>query len=120
MADALTTEAAADDEDGVNSPNTQKRLDFAEENDGFDFTNWAVVDEKIFSEDKHRNEEVEARVCSPLTDREMFHVMAAETQTQLKKKMFLVAMTEGKKKPAKGKKPRKSMNVVNGKYATNG
>ena len=29
MADALTTEAAADDEDGVNSPNTQKRLDFA-------------------------------------------------------------------------------------------
>ena len=29
-------------------------------------------------------------------------------------------MTEGKKKPAKGKKPRKSMNVVNGKYATNG
>ena len=29
MSDALTTEAAADDEDGVNSPNTQKRLDFA-------------------------------------------------------------------------------------------
>ena len=29
MADTLTTEAAADDEDGVNSPNTQKRLDFA-------------------------------------------------------------------------------------------
>ena len=28
MAD-VTTEAAADDEDGVNSPNTQKRLDFA-------------------------------------------------------------------------------------------
>ena len=28
MAD-VATEAAADDEDGVNSPNTQKRLDFA-------------------------------------------------------------------------------------------
>ena len=81
----------------ANTETRRKRLDFAEENDGFDFTNWAVVDEKMFSEDKHRNEEIEARVCSPLTDRDLFYVMAAETQTQLKKKMFLVAMTEGKK-----------------------
>ena len=36
-------------------------------------------------------------MCSPLTDAQRFFTMAAETSTQLKKKMFLVGITEGKK-----------------------
>ena len=49
------------------------------------------------TEDKKTNEEIEARVCSPLTEAQMYFVMAAETRTQLKKKMFLVGVTEGRK-----------------------
>ena len=63
--------------------------------DGFDFTYWAVVDEKYFSEDKHKNEEIEARISSPLEPESLYYVMAAETLAQLKKKMFLVALSEG-------------------------
>ena len=74
-----------------------KRLKFAQENDGFCFHRWMVLDEKWFTEDKRTNEEIEARHCSPLTDAQRFFCMAAETSTQLKKKMFLVGVTEGKK-----------------------
>ena len=81
----------------ADGPTRAKRLAFATENDGFDFTYWLVVDEKIFTADKHKNEEIEARSCSPLQDFQRYFAMAAETATQLKKRMFLVGMTEGKK-----------------------
>ena len=74
-----------------------KRLDFATDKDGFDFTRWLVVDEKIFTESKRAREEIEARQGSPLFPWQLFFVFAPETKTQLKKKMWLVGMTEGKK-----------------------
>lgn len=79
----------------VNLTTRAKRLDFAKDHDGFDFTYWVIVDEKMFTEDKHKNEEIEARHCSPLNEAQLFFTMAAETATQLKKKMFLVGVSEG-------------------------
>ena len=35
-----------------------------------------------------------ARISSPLEDKQLYYVMAAETATQLKKRMFLVAISE--------------------------
>ena len=81
----------------ANATTRSQRELFAMEHDGMCFDHMVVLDEKIFTENKKKNQEIEARQCSPLQPWQLYYTMAAETQTQLKKKMFLVGVTEGKK-----------------------
>ena len=70
------------------------RLRFALGNADTDMRLFVCLDEKMFTEDKKRNERYEARQCSPVPVEERFYHRKAETDTQLAKFMYVTAMSE--------------------------
>jgi hypothetical protein len=70
------------------------RLRFALDNADTDMRQFVCLDEKMFTEDKKRNEKYEARQSSPVPVQERFYHRAAETDTQLGKFMYVTAMSE--------------------------